>query len=451
MDVPDQAKTIRDAYRACELGALGPDKQHWRVDLSGARASDAVTRLETYFEFCDPGEWAHVAFTGHRGSGKSTELLRLKQKWEQACAVIYFKVTDLLDPNDIAFSDLFLTVSMRVAQAFHDMNMGLDKRLLKSVEDFAAQVIRESTHTKASEIKVGAEAKAQGTIPFVAKLSAWITSQFKASTQHKVTIRRIMERDITRLITDTNLLLDNAREKLRKAAARSGRGPRDLLIIIDNLDRVPPDVGERLVFQHGDFLKQLRANVIYTIPVSVLHSTKGLERVFPKHDILPMIKVLRWQARKIHLDWDETGVDALVGAVDKRIDTQAVFENDVLVRELARQSGGCLRHLMQLVCYACHSAAAREHAKVTQRDVQDALARIQFDFERMIPPEHYPLLAEVARTRNVPNNDLGRAALFNLSVLEYNGVKRWNYVHPLVRRIDRFEAELRGRARKRKR
>ena len=109
-------------------------------------------------------------------------------------------------------------------------------------------------------------------------MKAWITSQLKASTEHKVTIRRIIERDIYPPHTETNMLMDDARSRLPQSA--SG-GPKDLLIIIDNLDRIPPEVGERLVFQHGDFLKQLRANAIYTIPVSVLHSPKGIER-FPR-------------------------------------------------------------------------------------------------------------------------------------------------------------------------
>ena len=292
---------------------------------------------------------------------------------------------------------------------------------------------------------MGAEAAAAGTIPFVLRLRAWITSQFKAATQHRVTIRRIMERDITRLIVDTNLLLDDARSVLQKARSCTGQGPTDLLIIIDNLDRVPPDVGERLVFQHGDFLKQVRANVIYTVPVSVLHSPKGLGRIFPDHDILPMIKVYHHQARKVDLDWDNDATEGMLHAVARRVDIGKVFGSDELVRELARNSGGCLRHLMQFVRSACLSAHARGSETVAADDVDNALRRMQFDFERMIPPEHYPLLAEVARTKSVPNDDLGRAALFNLSVLEYDGQHRWNYVHPIVRRIGAFKDQSRAK------
>ena len=446
MDAAKKATTIRDAWLACELGPLSGPTQAWRMDLSEARGTKAHTRLETYLELRDPGRFVHSAFTGHRGCGKSTELLRLKQKWDKNLFVVYFEVTDLLDPNDIAFSDLFLAISMQLAQAFHDAEMPLDRRILKSVESFAASVIQETTNATKAQIEAGATVEAGGAIPFFGKLKAWITSQYKASTDHKQTIRRIFERDITRLITDTNLLLDDAREKLRRA----NRGQTDLLIILDNLDRIPPDVGEKLVFQHGDSLKQLRTNVIYTVPVSVLHSPKGLEHVFAKHDILPMVKVFRYSRRAKNLRWDAAGVAALVDALGHRVDIESVFESADLAADLAKHSGGCLRHLMQLACYALESAHASQAKKVAAHHVEDALRRMQFDFERMIPPEHYPLLAEVARTRNVPNSEVGRAALFNVSALEYNGGKRWNYVHPLVLRIDQFTEHFRAQSTKAK-
>ena len=333
MDAAKKATTIRDAWLACELGPLSGPTQAWRMDLSEARGTKAHTRLETYLELRDPGRFVHSAFTGHRGCGKSTELLRLKQKWDKNLFVVYFEVTDLLDPNDIAFSDLFLAISMQLAQAFHDAEMPLDRRILKSVESFAASVIQETTNATKAQIEAGATVEAGGAIPFFGKLKAWITSQYKASTDHKQTIRRIFERDITRLITDTNLLLDDAREKLRRA----NRGQTDLLIILDNLDRIPPDVGEKLVFQHGDSLKQLRTNVIYTVPVSVLHSPKGLEHVFAKHDILPMVKVFRYSRRAKNLRWDAAGVAALVDALGHRVDIESVFESADLAADLADQ------------------------------------------------------------------------------------------------------------------
>lgn len=448
----ETAKTIRDAYRVSELDALqGKNLAYW-VDLRRARASQTDTRLTSYLELRDPDQFVHVAFTGHRGCGKSTELMRLIQQWEREHFVVYFEVTELLDPNDIVFSDLFLTIAMKLAQTCDQAGLPLERTLLDNVENFAASVIKETIGETETQLEVSTRAEAGVEIPFVAKLKAWITSQFKASTQHKETIRRVFERDITRLITDTNLLLHDARKKVKASNASRGTDQHDLLIIIDNLDRIPPEVGERLISQHGDFLKQIHCNVIYTIPVSVLHSPKGLSRVFPSHDILPMVRLYEFDLKKIDLEYNQVGVEALVEVVKKRIDLPTVFESEELVSLMAHNSGGCVRHLMQFVRDTCMTAHGRGAAKISQADVEDSLRRMQFDFERMIPPEHYPLLAEVARDKTVRNDDLGRQALYNLSVLEYNGDKRWNYVHPLVKRIERFRQQLhvtKGKGKKR--
>jgi hypothetical protein len=437
-----RATTIEGAFRACDVGPLSPENDEWWADLAEVRRSPAVARLEGYYDLCAPGQFTQLAFTGHRGCGKSTELLRLRRRVAGRFLVVYFEVTELLDPNDIAFSDLFVAVSMKTAQAMHDAGMPLDPSLLQRVEDFAASVVREATQADESLIDLGGHAELGVEIPLVTKLKAWLTSQYKAATQHKETIRRVIERDITRLIDDTNRLLECARSALTRKLIGGEEGPRDVLLILDNLDRLPPEVGERLVFRHGDFLRQIRAHVIYTVPVSVLYSPSGLATVFPEHEVLPMVPVYRYDARNLELSWDEDSVSALAGVVGERLDVDTLFASRDLLAQLARHSGGCLRHLMQLVRHACVSAHTAAEAVIGQRHIDEALLRMQLDFERMVPTDHFPVLAEVARTKRVPDTDVGRAALFNSSVLEYDGGRRWNYVHPLVRRMGGFSEAL---------
>jgi hypothetical protein len=66
----------------------------------------------------------------------------------------------------------------------------------------------------------------------------------------------------------------------------------------------------------------------------------------------------------------------------------------------------------------------------------------QFNFERFLPEDHYPLLAKVCMTKNIDKDEIGQLMLFNTSVLEYNGSDRWNYPNPVVRRSDLFQTAL---------
>jgi len=76
-------------------------------------------------------------------------------------------------------------------------------------------------------------------------------------------------------------------------------------------------------------------------------------------------------------------------------------------------------------------------------DLRYAVKQEQFNFERFIPDDHYPILAQVCLTKNVPKNLTGQSMMFNLSVLEYNGNNRWNYPNPVVRQNEFFQTALR--------
>ena len=426
-----RAATIRDAYRACDLQPLSGDKLAWHVELAGARG--VRERIAACLAMRERSQFVHIGFTGHRGCGKSTELRKLEADRRDELFVVYFEVTELLDPNDVSFTDLFIAITMKLAQAFSDGGMPLDQGILDSIESFGDSVVREATNSRDAQLGTSTEAGVGGEIPFVAKLKALFTSQYQASTQHKVTIRRVIERDITRLIDETNRLLSDARAKLAASCPN-----RDLLVVLDNLDRLPTDAAERLFFQHGAFLRQLQADIIFTVPVSVTYSVRGLANAFPAREMLPMVTIWQYERDRARLDWADAGLATMRSIVEARVDLEAVFDSPDLVSELARWSGGCPRHLVQLVRDACLSARADERGNVSRADVDGAIRHMQFDFERMIPVEHYPVLQGIARDKRAPSDALGQAVLFNLSALEYNGERRWNYVHPLLWRIERF-------------
>ena len=58
-----------------------------------------------------------------------------------------------------------------------------------------------------------------GGAPFIAKLMVKLLAQIKGSDKQKTTIRQTLEKDISRLKADINLLLDDAYGKLRKNLA----------------------------------------------------------------------------------------------------------------------------------------------------------------------------------------------------------------------------------------
>ena len=104
-----RANTLKLAYQVCTLEALeGEEIEKYYVDLSGVRKNSAVESVSTILEFQEPADFSTILFTGHRGSGKSTELRRIQKLWEQSYHVIYLEVNEETDINDASYTDLYL-------------------------------------------------------------------------------------------------------------------------------------------------------------------------------------------------------------------------------------------------------------------------------------------------------------------------------------------------------
>lgn len=132
----------------------------------------------------------------------------------------------------------------------------------------------------------------------------------------------------------------------------------------------------------------------------------------------------------------------MASLIEKRIDVDAIFESRQCLLELAKYSGGHVRQMMQIVRGAIQNARTSRRDKVNDENVTYAINQQQFTMERMIPNEHYPVLVKVYLEKNVPRDEVGQLMLSNISVLEYNGLERWNYLNPVVIRSRLFKRAL---------
>lgn len=217
--------------------------------------------------------------------------------------------------------------------------------------------------------------------------------------------------------------------------------------MFDNLDRVPPKVGDHLFFDYAAQLRELECTMIYTVPISVLCSPKNLSNSFDSLYLVSMIGVYQLDPAdraSSNLGYNETGLAATARIIEQRVVVEAVFESQEPLMELVKASGGHVRQLMQMTRLACQTAQTRQHAKIQLEDAVYAIKQEQFSFERFIPENHYPLLAKVCTSKNVTKDDVGQLMLFNTSVLEYNGTDRWNYPNPVVMQSELFRTALRG-------
>ena len=89
-------------------------------------------------------------------------------------------------------------------------------------------------------------------------------------------------------------------------------------------------------------------------------------------------------------------------------------------------------------------------ATLDSEALEDAARSIQQDYERMLEPSDYKLLARTHASKSIEKDDAHMQLLSNLAILEYNGKELWHDVNPLIEPIDGFQAVAKKRRPKRR-
>lgn len=358
------------------------------MPLTGVRGpGDLVTRLANAIRRSDSP--VHLLFAGHRGGGKSTELLRLKHELSNppevagGFFVVYFEADDEdVDVNDIDFPDLLLAIIRQVGMALRQrVQEELRPRWLNRFLDEARSLLGNEVEFQKLEL----DAK-------IAKFTAAI----KSSPEARREIRKVLEPNVSNLIQAANDLLLDAVTRLRS------KGFRDLVLIVDNLDCIvlrdipdsPFNTHEQLFINRGTQLAQLRSHVVYTLPISMVFSPRAtaLVTVFNRRpDVLPMVRVIERGGTDCL-----AGMEAMRDVVSKRLQAAGVqqeraFDSVETLNYLCRMSGGHIRNLLILLRSSCDWLA---DLPVTRDAFEQSVRGMSNDFERAL---YVPALFDVLR------------------------------------------------------
>ncbi len=429
-----------EAYRICTPEPLvGEDLERYYVDLSEIRSAKTVKSIVGKWRVLEPGEFCTLLFTGHRGCGKSTELRKIQNRLDSEYRVIYLEADTELDLNDADYTDLYLLVIKKIADELYKLGAKFDQKLLENFETWFKDITQETEQSVEKSISLQATAEAGLQVPFLSKLTTKLLAQIKGSQKERKIIRQTLQRDISRLQANINLLLEDAFYKLYGKVPQYSKG---FLLIIDNLDRIPPHVGNHLFFDYAAQIQGLQTTIIYTAPISTVYFGNNLSSTFGNPNIMPMVNMYEYKADEWDLDFFPDKLETFTKLIDRRVDLDAVFASRDLVLELTKASGGHVRQLMQMTSEACLLAASDDRDQVTAEDVTYAIKAEQFKFERITLNEYYPVLAKVCLGKNIDKDETGQKLLFNLSVLEYNGDRRWNYINPAIKQSELFQTAL---------
>ena len=449
------ATSLADSSSRLQLDPVGPDSSLY-LDLGAARGTKELGKLEFHLRNLarQPDAWAHCAFIGNRGSGKSSFLLNLERKF--SIEGVFTPIHIFLDPSlesDCEYSDLFLWMVDQIAAAFaafgHPVN---DAALSKIVIWFADKTYSSQTEWKKEiGLETSAEAEAKTGLPYLfsMKLLARLKSMVSGSEATRKEIRRKAQNYASELLELVNEFLDHAHDQLRAAGK-----PARLLIVQDNLDRIrSPEKALQLFNSGADMLLGLRADVIYTAPLAINVSPFNLFNVFQHVFTMPNVK-LRQRDGQAHAQ----GVNDLVKLVGKRLSVPDLFDAEATLLYLIDQSGGSVRELLRLLDEAQLDAQVDGKTKVDMDSARTAAKKLATQFVRLLQPGsvYYPILAAIHQTKRgyepadgQPTEKTVAAARAFFSeligmgcVLEYNGEDSWYDVLPPVQGTLQFKDAL---------
>jgi len=232
----NQASELKSAYIACnpDIPLSAEDPRY--VDLAKVRGEeqnfvDIIAKAVNY-NLPEDNKYRQLV-TGHRGCGKSTELLRLQTKLQQdKFFVVYFDVAPMLNLGDIDYIDILLLIAHQVEMAFREQEIELDPTLLEDVYQWLADTVQSKEILKDIHTNVGIEAETGVTIPLFSKLLARVSAGIRRNDKERQEIRSTLRKEWYTFVEKLNTLVDQARTKARKSNYR------DLVVIVDGLEKV---------------------------------------------------------------------------------------------------------------------------------------------------------------------------------------------------------------------
>jgi hypothetical protein len=429
MQPGDREHFLKEFYSALEERPLDPDDPRYvhLYESDTSHQSDPVDGLATVIEWNSLE--SKQLFSGFRGTGKSTELRRLRARLRQQAStkVVLCDMETYLNPSTpVDVSDFLVTV----AGAFSD-ELERDPDLLgKDMAHegywtrFRAFMTRTRIDLPAAD---GSGKDDQG--------AAGIKLSLKADPTFRQTLQQHMKGHIGALSQDVNQFMEDCVKALR---ARHGDDTR-VVLILDSVERIrgtsinADEVAASLqmLFEgHADKLGFPYIHVIYTVPPWLKIKSSGLAGLYDGSQQIPCIKVRDAEGQK-HQD----GLDLLQQIVAGRGHWPTLLGERERLDALSLASGGYLRDLFRLLREVLILARTRD-VPASADVIELAMHKVRNAYWPIANSDVLWLQRiQESRSTELPDND----KLHDLSrffdthlVLTYRNGHEWWAVHPLI-------------------
>lgn len=427
---PDDEAFLTALHRSLDQGELAPDDPRY-VAIEDHRDSfgpDAVLELLRILTRSAEGELAFL--TGTRGSGKSTQMLRLKQLLtKRGYAVAYVNLEDYLNLRQpLEIVELLYAMVGSISDSVAEENWIPLEQALEIGWGRLANWLR--NYLSRVQLTPSAETSVGVNLPGLMEGKVSLKAELRQDESFVAEMNRYLAGRTSELAKVANEVVSGIVEEVRQAWRDSGREWLGLVVLFDSLDHVRGTDfalvrrGLQEIFdRHARTVRLHGIRTVFAVPQWV-HLEGTLRRVVN-------VKVAEQDGNRF-----EPGIDTLVEIVRRRVpdgDLARLFPDEQMMRDFFADSGGHLRDLLRLMTDA-ESAALQLPFDAELMERARELGR-----ERLTPiaDDERASLQYVQETQELPLPTQAEwealASLFDRHlVLGYANGKIWYGVHPLI-------------------
>ena len=353
-------------------------------------------------------------FSGHRGCGKTTELLHIlshpeiqKKFWP-----INFSIRDETDIVDLDFRDVLLAIGSRMYRTYRQAGGEIPDQLMKELNSWRGRV----------EQEVKTVLSGQSQYEFGASLDSFFVNagmKMKLEPKTRIELRQVFEKDITGLIAVINTIAAAIR-------AREGRIP---LMLIDDMDKPDLDKATAIFHDQREIMMQPNCAIVYTVSSALFYS-KEFDAIRDQAIFLPNINLhpRMEPGRKIR-----EGYETLRRFTHVRMEPGMIEEQ--ALEEAITYSGGVFREMARIMRSAIGRARRRQAGRIESADIEWAATEIRNEYRRILDRNDLAYLRRIHEHNRLEYHERLRPLLQLLAILEYRDGENWCDVHPVLRKL----------------
>lgn len=389
--------------------------------------------------------------SGYRGSGKSTELRRLRSKLDGrgVYKVALVDIEDYLSPSQpIDVSDFLMALAGGLGDAL------LEAEHLTgdpAHEGYWPRLVNFLTRTNIEVPEISAGLSAGASTPdksASAGASAGLKATLKSDPSFREKLQKRMAGHLGALTRDVRAYVE---ECVKKVKARYGPNT-EVVLLVDSMEHIRgtftnaaavQDSVINLLVQHSDKLHFDYLHVVYTVPPYLKVLQPNLGSLYEPGG-LQMIPTLKVRPKDSQGPF-QPALDLLEKLVSERGDWKRLLgpESRGVVDELSLLSGGHLRDYLRLFAEIIRRA---DRLPVSRAVVDAAIQQIRAGFlpisdEAAIWLDMIASNHDVALKSNAGLHELAGYFEAHLA-LNYSNGSDWYDIHPLVRDVVRKQAEV---------